>query len=64
MNNLSGWKGTLIIAMTGRNALLSSELVKPIELMRSMDWAFPGHCKGQGSIPDQALFLARTFSTT
>ena len=49
--------------MTGRNALLSSELNKPIELMRSMDWAFPGHCKGQGSIPDQALFLASTFST-
>ena len=30
MNNLSGWKGTLIFAMTGRNALLSSELIKPV----------------------------------
>ena len=43
--------------MTGRNALLSTELIKPIELMKSMDWAFPGHCKGQGSSPGQALFL-------
>ena len=48
--------------MTGRNALLSTELIKPIELMKSMDWAFPGHCKGQGSIPGQPLFLG-TLST-
>ena len=41
--------------MTGRNGLVSIELIKPIELIRSMDWAFSGHRKGQGSIPGKAL---------
>ena len=49
---------TPIFAMTGRNALLSTELIKLIELRRSMDLAVPGHRKGQGSTPGQALFLS------
>ena len=44
--------------MTGRNALLSTELIKLIELMRSVDLDFAGHRKGQGWIPGQALFLS------
>ena len=44
--------------MTGRNALLSTELINLIELMRSVDLDFAGHRKGQGSIPGQALFLS------
>ena len=43
--------------MTGRNALLSTELIKLIELMRSVDLDFAGHRKGQGSIPGQALIF-------
>ena len=49
---------TLIFTMTGRNALLSTELIKLIELMRSTDLAVPGHRKSQGSISGQALFLS------
>ena len=52
------WNRTPILAMTERNALLSTGLIKLIELMRSMDLAFPGHRKGQSSIPGQALFLS------